>query len=58
MLTYYSGFCMVEAVQIASGFGYAKSAQGAETFNNIQLVNILKIEGGTSVNQYSVNWNI
>ena len=49
---------MVEAVQIASGFGYAKSAQGAETFNNIQLVNILKIEGGTSVNQYSVNWNI
>jgi len=48
--TYYSGFCMIEAIQIASGLGYGKSAEGVESFNNIQLINILKVEGGTNVN--------
>jgi len=48
--TYYSGFCMLESIQILSGLGYGKSAEGVESFNNIKLINILEIEGGTNAN--------
>lgn len=58
MLTYYSGFCFVEANQIASGFGYVKSTTGEESFNNIKMINMVNIELATNFTIVSTNWNV
>ena len=57
VMTYYTGFCFMEANQIASGFGYALTETGEESYNNIRLVDMTGIETSGSVNEVSILWN-
>ena len=57
MWTYYSGFCLVEAQFIISGFGYSKKDE-KEEYNSIRSVKIWEIESACEINPVSTCWNI
>jgi hypothetical protein len=46
---YFSGFCIMEANLIASGFGYSNpDSTGKESYNNIREIRIIIIETSTT----------
>lgn len=59
VFTYYGAFLWGEATMIMSGFGYSiDKATGAECFNSVRTVRVLKIVLIQNLPDFATNWNI